>query len=592
MLHRNNLTSVWKNHIRSAVRQQAIRDLSDYYDVHLAIDDHSHQIREQTLQGIYRPRPPTVVLQEKSKGLCRQLVVPDPIDALTLQVTVNAVTKSILGNQPSKNAFYQPQSAFINKTREERFRDAGYGSPYSWLAFQKAIFNFTRECSFLVVTDIANYYDHIDLEEVRNVFGSFDGVREDLLDFLFFTLSHFHWRPDYRPVHSMGLPQINFDAPRIVAHAFLFELDRFLNAKTPGRFVRYMDDIDIGVESIGQAKQIVRDVDLALKTRGVRLNSGKTRILTAAQASRHFFVRENEALNLAESAFERKKGKGLPTERESRFVQAYVERKLAEKEDYFDQGNGEKILKRYLSLSMRIGYQIPDETLRQFVILRPSLRELALLCLAHYGYAPKRLMIVYDFLLSDQRIDDASMFHAAFTLVHTNCPASGPNHTRLLLLTRKLSVLGPIGLGSAIWLLSKYGTQRQLLELVDANFNVWANDDWVGRQVGSLYPRFKRNRKAFSQFRSLIVRSRNRGAQSTFSMHTKILESQYSFQSIYHFLKASVPSLPRGVAHHKILILMTFMSSAAPKLLKTKLATVVGGWKIDSTTKRLLKPYL
>jgi hypothetical protein len=45
-----------------------------------------------------------------------------------------------------------------------------------------------------------------------------------------------------------------------------------------------MDDIDIGVETIAEAKHTLRSVDLVLQTRQVRLNSGKT--LTPADRAR------------------------------------------------------------------------------------------------------------------------------------------------------------------------------------------------------------------------------------------------------------------------------------------------------------------
>jgi hypothetical protein len=58
-----------------------------------------------------------------------------------------------------------------------------------------------------------------------------------------------------------------------------------------------MGDIDIGVDSIPSAKQVLRDLDLSLQTRQVRLNSGKTLILTEADATRHFRIRENSFLS-------------------------------------------------------------------------------------------------------------------------------------------------------------------------------------------------------------------------------------------------------------------------------------------------------
>jgi len=82
-----------------------------------------------------------------------------------------------------------------------------------------------------------------------------------------------------------------------LAHSFLFEIDELLALRSKIDFARYMDDIDIGVDSISEAKEILRDLDLALQTRQIRLNSGKTKILTEVQAVEHFKIRENLLLD-------------------------------------------------------------------------------------------------------------------------------------------------------------------------------------------------------------------------------------------------------------------------------------------------------
>jgi hypothetical protein len=78
---------------------------------------------------------------------------------------------------------------------------------------------------------------------------------------LIFVLSGLLWQPDYAPRVEIGLPQMNIDAARILAHCFLYELNDFLE-KGSIDFVRYMDDIDIGVESVDVARRLLRDLAL------------------------------------------------------------------------------------------------------------------------------------------------------------------------------------------------------------------------------------------------------------------------------------------------------------------------------------------
>ena len=50
----------------------------------------------------------------------------------------------------------------------------------------------------------------------------------------------------------------------------------------------------IAASSLAAAKHILRDLDQLLMTRGLRLNSGKTQVLSAVDARRFFYAAENE----------------------------------------------------------------------------------------------------------------------------------------------------------------------------------------------------------------------------------------------------------------------------------------------------------
>ena len=102
-----------------------------------------------------------------------------------------------------------------------------YGAFRAWLDFQKSLFKFTENHDYAVITDIANYYDFISYTHLRNVVADRIVVRESVLDMLIFILSGLLWQPDYAPRIEIGLPQMDIDAFRILAHCFLYELDPF-----------------------------------------------------------------------------------------------------------------------------------------------------------------------------------------------------------------------------------------------------------------------------------------------------------------------------------------------------------------------------
>ena len=196
---------------------------------------------------------------------------------------------------------------------------------------------------------------------------------------LIFILSGALWQPDYMPRVEIGLPQINMDAPRILAHCMLYELDSFIKSQTDVEYTRFMDDIDMGVDNIHRAREMLRDIDLVLQTRQIRLNSGKTSIMSSSDAAKHFKVRENYIIDKVIKRIESRISSGLSIEREKRHVRKALHK--YHRKGIFDAGNGEKILKRLLSLSRRIGSRVELWLLNKDLTRRPGAREAAL----HFG---------------------------------------------------------------------------------------------------------------------------------------------------------------------------------------------------------------
>lgn len=90
----------------------------------------------------------------------------------------------------------------------------------------------------------------------------------------------------------------------------------------------------------------------------MRLNSGKTRILTAQAAAKHFFVSDNTFLDEKEKIIEkRKKGLGVNFVKSSVSKQiSSISKKFHSKlkvKNYYSNGNGEKVLKRHFSFALK-----------------------------------------------------------------------------------------------------------------------------------------------------------------------------------------------------------------------------------------------
>jgi hypothetical protein len=322
------------------MRRQAIPDPLENLDFHIKLDANCAAIEAEICRAGYIPRPPVRFLSEKSRGLCRQLVIPSIKDALILQTLSDALWEELRKKAPTNKSFFAPNdhqfSNFIKGHSSE------YGPVGTWIAFQKSIFGFAKTKKYIVVTDIANYYDFVSYDHLRNVLADLSVAREHALDLLIYTLSCMLWQPDYMPRVPVGLPQSSLDAPRLLAHCFLFEVDQLLASRKDIDFARYMDDIDIGCDTILSAKRILRDLDLTLQTRQIRLNSGKTRILDEQQAAHHFKIRENELLEQLSDRIEKQRSSGLPLDREHRWIRFALNGGF--RREVFTTGNGERFL--------------------------------------------------------------------------------------------------------------------------------------------------------------------------------------------------------------------------------------------------------
>ncbi|WP_206453157.1 RNA-directed DNA polymerase [Aurantimonas marina] len=404
------LEEKWRKKTRHDMKRQFYPDPVQHLDIHVNIDTVTSQIRSSIRNGTYTVRSPSRYYVEKSKGLCRLMVQPRAEDAIVLQCLSDKLYSQIKNQAPSKNAFFEPKDHSFNQNQEPE-----YGTFKSWKDFQSEILKFTKENSFVVISDISNYYDFIDFTQLRNVVTSLVRLNETLFDFLIHILTALAWQPDFMPPRQIGLPQMDFDGPRLLAHSYLFELDRFMENRSQKNYARFMDDIDAGVDTIKDAKHLLRDTDLVLQSRSLRLNAGKTKILTAKEALRHFRVRENNFLDRFEASIKSADEKGLPvikilTKFEKIFRTAY-------NNGYFIEGNGEKIIKRCVNICTRHGILIDSNLYASLIRLHPNIRESALRNRSRCGFNSEDINLISNIYKTGIVCDDAFTMNVARAIV-------------------------------------------------------------------------------------------------------------------------------------------------------------------------------
>jgi hypothetical protein len=482
IFHPANLENTWKDKVRVYMRQQFMNDGIENFDFHVAYKVECLKLSQSILSGDYVTQKAKRILVEKSKGLCRQLVLPSVQDALVLQCLSHALYKQIRGKAPTKRSFYQPQEHRFSTIRSE------YGTFASWLNFQSELFNFTKTRQYVVVTDIANYYDNISYMHLRNVLSSITDVDECIIDMLIYVLSKLLWQPDYTPRVEIGLPQINLDAPRLLAHCFLYELDKFIDSDPNRDFVRFMDDIDIGVDTIVDAKRVLREVDLVLHTRQIRLNSGKTLILSSEEAARHFRVRENANLNALRARIERRLKSGANVSRDRKVIELRISQGL--KDRRFDSGNGEKILKRWIGLAAMTGANLRPEFVEKISRLRPGVRETVFAYVRRRHLTPAISRSLASVVRSKYLVDEAGYVDLANNLVETRVEVRSGNRLFLGELINLQDENKYFEFYSKTWLQSKYAQSSELLDTILRGRAVWLSDERLGRLIGSFAPLF------------------------------------------------------------------------------------------------------
>src|SRR5262245_34570534 len=316
-----------------------------------------------------------------------------------------------------------------------------------------------------------------------------------------------------------------------------------------------MDDIDIGVDSFKDAKQILKEIDLVLQTRQVRLNSGKTVIMSKAEAEKHFKVRENIFLDKFVARINSKYQSELSLERERRFTTFALE--YGFRNGTFIDGNGEKILKRLITIAARLQSKIPPPILSEITHNWPGAREHIMRYYAHMPYDKEAFQAILSYIGENRYVDDVSWLNFAKSMVSACTP-------RVEYIYDQLGELFDSNrpdffeVYAKIWILSKYGNSDDLLSVLKQQFDLWASDDILGRLVGGLFPLFEQDGMMGSLER-MIVGSNNRGAKEVLSFHRALTNEKSAYVRVRDYLRATNPTLPNHISHPKYLMLLTVL---------------------------------
>jgi hypothetical protein len=195
-----------------------------------------------------------------------------------------------------------------------------------YVDFEKRSLELLEEFPFVMVTDMVDYFDHLDLMILRSTLLRM-GAHKELVVFLLERLLK-RWRhPSGR-----GIPQGPW-ASSYLANLYLDPIDKML-IQRGFTHTRYSDDVRVFCKSVNEGRKAVLTLAEGCRELGLSLQSEKTRFMTREQASRAWEGLESRLEELGEEVAERLKDYFITT---GPYGEETVEEIPAEEEQVFEE---------------------------------------------------------------------------------------------------------------------------------------------------------------------------------------------------------------------------------------------------------------
>ncbi len=234
------------------------------------------------LNGTYQPQKCTILEVVKSSFTTRPISHINIEDWIVAQGILNKVAP-ILDKKIPPNSFAYRLNPKRDSSSKHKFFKAWYRD---WPKFIKSIRDsVSGELPCLLITDIAGYFENIDLDRLKQM--SIDaGVSQEVADLLGIQLESWTWRYLYVIHRQRGLLQGNA-ASYLYANFYLWDIDEYYEKKGIV-YHRFLDDVNIHAKSKSEAKIILTKLNQFLRNKGLALNTAKTYILEGNEIENHF----------------------------------------------------------------------------------------------------------------------------------------------------------------------------------------------------------------------------------------------------------------------------------------------------------------
>ena len=349
-LTKSSLWTAWKD-VRKLLRKASRRDITDYFEFDVSPDWWIRRTLDDIKSGKYEPYAPYRYSLAKNMGFSRRMTIPRIRDLVVYRAVTNEILRKI-ARSPGKHIYFarstSPRSQA--KTVLTEYGTMSGKAFIEWMKFnqyRKQLF-FENEYQFIVLTDIANYFDTIRFDHVVDSVVRLH-VDGSVLGLLRFLLERLSIREAFNESPRIGLPVDEFDCSRTLGHLVLFSHDRrMIDLVGADGYSRWMDDQAFGAKTKTEGLRILRSCGQSLARLNLTPNTSKSKILTFDQAQRHFHFDINACLDLVTE---------LPNT--SDLEQSFARKALIDlwRNSRKHQGKGEwgKVLKRFYLSAGRLG---------------------------------------------------------------------------------------------------------------------------------------------------------------------------------------------------------------------------------------------
>jgi hypothetical protein len=327
-----------------------VRDAVDFIDYNYSVDANLTYLMYSVRNESYSPSKPRFHLSPKSKGINRPTVVPYLQDAIIYRYCVEQIEDELLTKTRQKNIRGGLKiTARLASVGDSEFYEKWFED---WKAHNDNLEKSLHYKQFLVSSDIASYFENINITLLRDLVRSDVVEKKELLNLLFYFLESTVSRKEYESNTFTGLLQEDFNASRILAFYFLKPHDdamaRFCK-KVPAEYYRFVDDMAVLVDSEVEGRMALKAMTESLRRLNLVASLEKTAIIPAKAAVKELFFEENKKLNILEKRLLDNIKKGKSISKQVKSIQYYYQKLLSQEKNKLK--NWQKVLKRFYTIS-------------------------------------------------------------------------------------------------------------------------------------------------------------------------------------------------------------------------------------------------